>query len=108
MSRIALQRMVGVGMWGLATLLMLACAPNPPLGEIVVVRRPPPDRVEVIGVGPGRGHVWIGGHWRWTGNDYDWVPGRWARAERGYRHWVRGHWKHTRRGWYWVEGRWRR
>ncbi len=108
MSTIAMPHLGKVGVWGLAAAVLVACASNPPPGEIVVVRRPPPDRVEGVAVSPGPGHVWILGHWRWTGNDYDWVPGRWTRVEPGYRRWVPGHWRHTRRGWYWVKGHWRR
>ncbi len=95
-------------LWMLGTAVCVACASNAPPGEVMVVRAPPPTRAEVIGVAPGPGHVWIGGHWRWTGNDYDWVPGRWAALEGGNRRWVPGHWVHARRGWYWVEGHWRR
>ena len=84
-----------------------ACATNPPPGVMYLERRPPPARVEVVGVAPGPGFVWIGGFWRWGGAEYAWVPGRWAPRERGHRHWNAGHWRHTRRGWYWAEGRWR-
>jgi len=84
-----------------------ACASNPPPGAIYVERRPPPARVEVIGVAPGPGFVWIGGFWRWGGAEYAWVPGRWAARERGFRSWSPGRWRHGRRGWFWVEGRWR-
>jgi hypothetical protein len=95
-------------LWTLGTAVFVACASNPPPGAVLVVRRPPPDRVEVIGVAPGPGHLWIGGHWRWVGSDFDWVPGRWTPMERGFRHWAPGHWAHSRRGWFWAEGRWRR
>jgi hypothetical protein len=108
MTTIALPRWMKHGALVLAAGVLFACASNPPPGEVVVVRRPPPNRVEVIAVSPGRNHVWVGGHWRWTGNDYDWVPGRWVAPERGYRRWVPGHWAHTKRGYYWVEGHWRR
>jgi YXWGXW repeat-containing protein len=99
----------GARLLSLAALLGLgaACAPNPPPGAMYVERRPPPVRVEVIGVAPGPGFIWIGGFWRWGGGQYVWVPGRWAARERGYHHWNPGRWRHTRRGWYWVEGRWR-
>jgi len=38
----------------------------------------PPRRVEVIGVAPYRGAVWVPGHW--VRGRYDWV-------------WVRGYWR---------------
>lgn len=86
----------------------LACAGGMNLDVVYAERRPPPDRVEVIGVAPSAGYVWVGGHWAWRGNDFDWIPGRWVPVERGYRHWVPGHWTQRRGRWYWVEGRWRR
>jgi hypothetical protein len=44
----------------------------------VILAGPPPARVEVIGVAPFYGAVWVPGHWvsRYSG----WV-------------WVRGHWR---------------
>lgn len=74
MSRVKGKRTLGMVALGLVALLGLGCAASPPPGELMVERRPPPNRVEVIGVAPGLGHIWIGGHWRWVGNDYDWVP----------------------------------
>jgi hypothetical protein len=38
---------------------------------------PPPARVEVIGVAPYRGAVWIPGHWVRARYDWVWVRGRW-------------------------------
>jgi hypothetical protein len=86
-----------------------ACGPGyGPAGVSVVVRRPPPERVEVVGTAPGSGYVWIRGHYAWQANDYVWVAGRWDRPpQASYRRWESGHWAHARGGWYWVEGRWR-
>jgi hypothetical protein len=84
----------------------MACAPLPPPGAVYIERRPPPNRVEVVTVAPGREYVWVRGHWRWAGGDYDWVPGRWARIEHG-RRWQEGRWRHHKQGWYWIEGHWR-
>lgn len=39
---------------------------------------PPPPRVEYRTVAPAPNYIWIGGDWFWTGNRYDWRPGRWA------------------------------
>jgi hypothetical protein len=90
----------------LALTVLAACAPPPP-GRVYVIRRPPPERVEVIGVAPGSGFVYVRGYWRYDRDDYVWVPGRWVAVERRYHEWVPGHWAHDRHGWYWVEGRWR-
>lgn len=97
-----------IGLLGMLGATAIACASNsPPDNAVYVVRRPPPDRVEVIGVAPSPGYVWIRGYWNWNGGDYAWTSGRWAAPERGYRRWEPGQWRHGRRGWFWVEGRWR-
>lgn len=43
----------------------------------VVAVRPPAPRVEVIGVAPYRGAVWVPGHWVRGRYDWVWVGGRW-------------------------------
>ncbi len=53
----------------------------------VVMVAPPPPRVEVIGVAPTPGYVWIGGYWNWVGDRHEWVAGHWAAPRAGY-HWV--------------------
>ncbi len=90
-------------------LAAVACGPGDgPAGVSIVVRRPPPERVEVEGTAPGTGYVWIRGHYAWQADDYVWVAGRWDRPpQSNYRRWQPGHWAHARSGWYWVEGRWR-
>jgi WXXGXW repeat (2 copies) len=51
--------------------------------------------------------VWINGYWGWSGNDWVWVPGRWAQRPRrdvvwndsryyvsdGRRYWRSGYWE---------------
>ena len=96
--------------FGAALLLFLggsACLPLPPAGAVVVDRGPPPERVEVVPVGPGVGFVWMRGYWRWNNLDFVWMPGSWAALAGGYHQWEPGRWIHSRRGWYWVDGHWR-
>jgi WXXGXW repeat (2 copies) len=90
-------------------LASLACAHGMSVGVSFANHQPPADRVEVAVASPGAGYVYIRGHWGWGSNDYNWIPGRWERVQRGYRTWVPGHWV-QRRGhrWYWVEGHWAR
>ncbi len=66
---------------------------------------PPPPRVEVYGVAPGPGYVWIGGYWNWAGGRHVWVPGYWDRPHPGY-YWQPHHWVHEREGWRLAGGRW--
>src|SRR5438128_1525264 len=51
-----------------------ACATR----TVYVVEAPPPsERVEIIGPPPSGNHVWVAGHWHWTGAEYTWIPGHW-------------------------------
>ncbi len=67
-----------------------------------VLVAPPPPSVEVIGVAPYPGYVWIGGYWTWREHRHHWVPGRWERHGREWRerpgHWVRDDDRRDRRG----------
>lgn len=92
-----------------AALSLSACvvAPTPRYyGEPVVVG-PPPPRVEVVGVAPAPGYVWIGGYWGWAGGRHEWVPGRWEAPRPGYR-WVPHRWDHDGPGWRERHGYWER
>ena len=78
-----------------------ACVPLAPPGGLFVAARfgPPAPRVEVIGVAPGPGYVWIRGFYRWGGGAYYWVPGRWAYPPYPRAVWVPGRWARARDGW---------
>ena len=76
-------------------------------GAVVVDRRPPAVRVETRTVSPGSRYTWVSGHWRWTGVDYDWVPGRWVVRPRPGAVWVDGRWASRGSGWAWHDGYWR-
>ncbi|MFI5235890.1 MAG: hypothetical protein ACHQXA_09280 [Gemmatimonadales bacterium] len=88
-------------------ILLNGCLVGPPAGVVVAVRRPPPDRIEIINARPGPEFVWIRGHWNWAGGDYAWAGGRWERPIRGGRRYEQGRWRHYRGGYVWVEGGWR-
>jgi hypothetical protein len=74
------------------------------VGGVVMVA-PPAPRVEVIGVAPTPGYVWIGGYWNWVGGRHVWVPGRWDRGRSGY-HWESHAWVREGDGWRMRPGRW--
>jgi len=76
-----------------------------PYGGPVVVEAPPPPRVEIIGVAPFPGALWINGYWGWRGNGHVWVPGYWERPRPGYR-WQPHAWERGDRGWRERPGRW--
>jgi WXXGXW repeat (2 copies) len=87
--------------------LLFSCACGPPPGAIFAPVPPPPPRVEVMGVIPGPGYIWIGGHWGWFEGRYTWSAGRWERRPRAEAAGRPGHWRHSSHGWYWKEGRWK-
>jgi hypothetical protein len=75
----------------------------------VVPMAPPPPRVEVVGVAPADGQVWVGGYWNWTGARHVWNGGHWAAPPPGHR-WVPHEWQRSGPGWrqrpgYWSRGR---
>lgn len=72
-----------------------------------VMVAPPPPRVEIIGVAPYPGYIWIGGYWGWRGHRHHWVPGRWEAPRHGHRY-VPHHWEKHDHGWREHRGRWER
>jgi hypothetical protein len=93
-----------------AAVLLSGCvvAARAPAGGVVYVDRAPPAAYnEVVPVSPGPGHVWVGGHWSWSGREYAWARGHWVRPAQGHAHWVPGHWQRSHQGHYWVPGHWR-
>ena len=83
---------------------------TPPTRVVYIERRPPVARVEVIGVAPGPGYVWVAGTWGWGGTEYYWTPGRWAAPPQPiYTVYVQGEWRQARgRGWYYAPGHWKK
>jgi hypothetical protein len=75
-------------------------------GEVVMVA-PPAPQVEVIGVPPAPGHIWIAGYWGWVGGRHVWVGGHWDAPRPGY-YWEPHVWVHTGAGWQLREGHWAR
>ena len=71
--------------------------------EVVAPGAPPPPRVVVMPVRPG--HVWVDGHWTWSGGRWVFVNGHYQAVRHGHR-WVPGHWQATPRGHRWVPGHW--
>ena len=73
-------------------------------GPVVTVPPPAPE-VEVVGVAPYPGAIWIGGYWNWVGGRHVWVRGRWEPGRPGYRY--EPHmWRRDGNGWREAPGRW--
>lgn len=75
-------------------------------GEPVMLA-PPPPRVDVVGVAPYPGYIWIGGYWNWHSGRHHWVPGRWEPPRHGHR-WVPHRWEPYGSSWRQHPGRWER
>ena len=92
------------------TMALPACVVVPDQGHYaggVVMVAPPAPRVEVVGVAPYPGYVWIGGYWNWVGGRHEWVAGRWVAGRPGY-HWVGHTWVRAGDGWRMHPGHWER
>jgi hypothetical protein len=68
---------------------------------------PPPLKKEYRPAKPGPNHVWISGHWKWSGGSYKWVPGHWTKQKAGHV-WVPGRWEKRGPRWVYIKGHWRR
>ena len=75
--------------------------------EIYVTQTPPAARSESQTISPGANYAWTRGYWRWSGTNYNWVPGSWIVRPRPAAVWVDGHWERRSAGWIWIAGHWR-
>jgi hypothetical protein len=88
----------------LATLSFTGCAVR---GTYYSSSPPPPYRVEVRGLAPRGGMVWVDGYWGWQNRNYVWVPGRWANPPRNRSVWVAPRWELRGGRYRFNNGRWR-
>ncbi|HYM12680.1 MAG TPA: hypothetical protein VEU62_18220 [Bryobacterales bacterium] len=87
--------------------VMTGCAARATYATGYVAAPPPAPRVEVYGVAPGPGFVWVQGFWNWGGGGYAWVPGYWARPPHRHARWAPGYWQRRHGGYYYHRGYWR-
>jgi hypothetical protein len=71
-----------------------------------VPSQPPTPRQEAVPPPPSIGAAWEPGHWRWTGTNWAWEPGRYIDPPRASMQWVAGHWEEQGNGWVWIPGHW--
>ncbi len=95
---------------GLGTAAHAQFQPAPPPGPPPPYPQgwqPPPRRYEPPPPPPpGVAFVWVPGHWRWGGNGYFWVRGRYMRRQAGWHRWVDGRWAVVYGRWTWIPGHW--
>lgn len=78
-----------------------------PQDQAYIQVAPPPPQVEIIGVAPYSGYVWLGGAWYWEGSRHIWHPGHWEAPRPGHV-WVPHYWHNDGRSWRFREGYWDR
>jgi hypothetical protein len=79
------------------------------VSTVVLAPNPPPEpRVEVRPPAPGPSVVWVGGNWRWSTpeKNFVWVPGKYVEPPRARAAWVPGRWMQRPDGWVFEDGRW--
>ena len=76
------------------------------MGPVMVPGPPPPLRAELVYPPPYPGAVWAHGHWRWNGNRFVWIRGRYVRPRVGYA-WTPARCWQTPGGWSCNRGYWR-
>ncbi len=81
-------------------------------GAQIVVRigPPPPPVNETVPPAPNDhpNYAWQKGYYKYDGERYVWVPGRYVEAPYEHATWVEGHWVERDGGWIWVDGHWAR
>ncbi len=94
--------------FGMGLLLALAgsVAAQPPAPAFNYAPVPPP-RYEAPPPPPGAQYIWRPGHWRWTGQGYAWIPGRYLVRQHAWHGWAPGHWVVRGGVWVWVQPHWR-
>ena len=71
----------------------------------VVVHEAPPRPVrEIVVTSPGRGYVWVPGHYVWHHHRYTWVSGAWVLPPQPAAIYVDGRWDPVTRNW--IEAHW--
>jgi hypothetical protein len=84
----------------------LALAAPAAAASRVHVRLGPPQRIsESAAVRSTPGYVWVPGYPVWRGNQYDWITGRWVRAQRTSARVGTGRWLLDRNGWSFWDSR---
>ena len=113
-------RTIGLAAVALGVFILSACSapPAPPteaapvawsaarIAVVAAPHPPPPIRAELPPPAPSPQALWKFGHWRWSGQQYVWVPGHYVQRPSPTANWIPDYWEQGPDGWMWVEGRW--
>jgi hypothetical protein len=72
----------------------------------IVPQAPPERRHEVRPERSDPNHVWVGGFWHHTGQEWSWNDGRWYAPPRHHAHWVAPKYKKVKGGIRYIPGHW--
>lgn len=105
---------------GVASLGLLGCdhtirhsSPQPvyieqPQADYVIVREAPPAVIVERRPSPPSGeYIWIDGYWHWSGHQYIWRGGNWARPPHEHYIWVAPRYERHEQGYRYMPGQWR-
>ena len=83
-----------------------AASDEPRTPVVAAPRPPPPRRAEIPPPAPSPHALWEFGHWRWSGQQYVWVPGYYAERPSPTVNWIPGYWEQRPEGWIRVDDQW--
>ena len=109
MMRIAIASLAAVVLGGSITGCVVRARPAAVVvapAPIVVARPPPPVRVEAVPPAPGDMYVWLPGHWRWDGREYQWDAGHYEARPARAAVWIPDEWVARRGQWVLRPGHW--
>jgi hypothetical protein len=75
---------------------------------VIVQQAPPPVIVESQPPPPPGFQVWIGGSWDWTGQRYNWRPGRYERPPQQDAVWIAPRYERDVHGYRYTPGQWKK
>ncbi len=66
---------------------------------------PPAEPVYEVDAGERPGYIHVNGYWKWTGDNFMWMPSRWLEEREGFV-WVADSWAQRGKKWHLNPGHW--
>lgn len=73
--------------------------------DVDSVKPPPTEPVYEVDPGKRPGYLRVHGYWKWTGENYMWMPGRWIKNQPDHI-WVADSWTERGDKWHFTPGHW--